>query len=189
MTESEPDIARPSRAGRIRFRLGIALAVLLVVLAGLWLARKPVAEHFIDDALSRAKVPARYTIQDLALGHQRLTNIVIGDPAHPDLVADWVEVQTSVDFGGAHMTGVRAGHVRMRARIVDGALSLGSLDRLIPKGAGGAFRLPAIGLDLQDGRMRLEAPQGVVGIKASGSGRLDGGFRGQVAAISERIAS
>jgi len=189
MTESEPDIARPSRGGRIRFRLGVALALLLVVLAGLWLVRKPVAEHFIDNALSRAKVPARYTIEDMALGHQRLTNIVIGDPAHPDLVADWVEVQTSVDFGGAHMTGVRAGHVRMRARIVDGTLSLGSLDRLIPKGAGGAFRLPAIGLDLQDGRMRLEAPQGVVGIKASGSGRLDGGFRGQIAAISERIAS
>ena len=189
MTESEPDIARPSRAGRIRFRLGVALAVLLVVLAGLWLVRKPVAEHFIDDALSRAKVPARYTIEDLALGHQRLSDIVIGDPAHPDLVADWVEVQTSVDFGGAHVTGVRAGHVRARGRIVDGALSLGTLDRLIPKGTGGAFRLPALQLDLQDGRMRLEAPQGVVGLKASGSGRLDGGFQGQVAAISARIAS
>jgi len=189
MTESEPDIARPSRGGRIRFRLGVALALLLVVLAGLWLVRKPVAEHFIDDALSRAQVPARYTIEDLALGHQRLTDIVIGDPAHPDLIADWVEVQTSVGFDGAHVTGVRAGHVRARGRIVDGALSLGALDRLIPKGKGGAFRLPAIQLDLQDGRMRLEAPQGVVGLKASGSGRLDGGFQGQVAAISERIAS
>jgi hypothetical protein len=189
MTESEPDIARPSRARRIRFRLGVALGLLLAVLAGLWLVRKPVAEHFIDDALSRAKVPARYTIEDLALGHQRLTDIVIGDPAHPDLVADWVEVQTSVDFRGARVTGVSAGHVRMRARIIDGALSLGALDRLIPKGAGGAFRLPALQVDLQDGRMRLEAPQGVVGIKASGSGRLDGGFQGQVAAISARIAS
>jgi len=178
MTESEPDIARPSRAGRIRFRLGVALAVMLVVLAGLWLVRKPVAEHFIDDALSRAKVPARYTIEDLALGHQRLSDIVIGDPAHPDLVADWVEVQTSVDFGGAHVTGVRAGHVRARGRIVDGALSLGTLDRLIPKGTGGAFRLPALQLDLQDGRMRLEAPQGVVGLKASGSGRWRRSARG-----------
>jgi hypothetical protein len=189
MTESEPDIARPSRRRRIRFRLGIALGLLLVVLAGLWLVRKPVAEHFIDDALSRADVPARYVIEDIALGHQRLTDIVVGDPAHPDLVADWVEVQTSVDFGGARVTGVRAGHVRARGRVVNGALSLGSLDRLIPKGKGGAFRLPAIQLDLQDGRLRLEAPQGVVGLKASGDGRLDGGFQGQVAAISERIAS
>lgn len=189
MTDSVPDIARPSRAGRIRFRLGVALGLLAIVLAGLWLGRKPVAEHFIDDALSRAKVPARYTIEDLSLGRQRLTNIVIGDPAHPDLVADWVELRTSVGFDGAQVIGVRAGHVRMRARIVDGALSLGALDRLIPKGAGKGFRLPAIALDLEDGRMRLEAPQGVVGIKASGSGRLDGGFQGQVAAISERIAS
>jgi hypothetical protein len=189
MTESERDIARPSRARRIRFGLGIALAVVLAVLGGLWLVRKPIAEHFIDDALSRAHVPARYTIQDLALGHQRLTDIVLGDPAHPDLVADWVEVRTSVGFGGARVTGIRAGHVRARARVIDGRLSLGSLDRLIPKGRGGAFRLPAVRLDLEDGRMRLEAPQGVVGLKASGSGRLDGGFQGQVAAISERIAS
>jgi hypothetical protein len=189
MTESEPDIARPSRRRRIRFRLGIALGLLLVVLAGLWLVRKPVAEHFIDDALLRADVPARYVIEDIALGHQRLTDIVVGDPAHPDLVADWVEVQTAVDFGGARVTGVSAGHVRARGRVVDGALSLGSLDRLIPKGKSGAFRLPAIQLDLQDGRLRLEAPQGVVGLKASGGGRLDGGFQGQVAAISERIAS
>ncbi|MGN6819600.1 MAG: intermembrane phospholipid transport protein YdbH family protein [Sphingomonas sp.] len=188
MTESEPEIARPSRARRIRVRLGIALALLLVVLGGLWLVRKPVARHFIDDSVAKAHVPARYTIEDLALGHQRLTNIVLGDPAHPDLVADWVEVRTSVGFGGAQVTGLRAGHVRMRAAIVDGKLSLGALDRLLPT-TGGALRLPAILLDLEDGRVRLETPQGVVGLKASGSGRLDGGFQGQIAAISERIAS
>jgi len=188
MEDVEPAITGSSRRRRIGFRLAIALAVLLVVLGGLWLVRKPVARHFIDDSLAQADVPARYTIEDLALGHQRLTNIVIGDPAHPDLIADWVEVETSVGFGGAEVTGLRAGHVRMRARMVDGALSFGALDRLLPKGKGGAFRLPAIQLDLDDGRMRLEAPQGVVGLKASGSGRLDGGFQGQVAAISERIA-
>lgn len=190
MTDSEPETARPSRRWRIGIRLGVAIvAALLVLFGGLWLARKPVARHFIDDRLAAAHVPARYTIKELAFGHQRLTDIVIGDPAHPDLVADWVEVRTSVGLDGAQVTGLRAGHVRARARVVDGRLSFGALDRLLPQGQGGAFRLPAMALDLEDGRLRLEAPQGVVGIKASGSGRLDGGFRGQVAAITERLAS
>ena len=36
MTESAPDIPRPSRARRIRSRLGAALAALLVVLLAFW---------------------------------------------------------------------------------------------------------------------------------------------------------
>ncbi|WP_299428769.1 YdbH domain-containing protein [Sphingomonas bacterium] len=166
----------------------MALLVLAVALAGLWLARKPITRGFVDRKFAEAHVPARYTIQELALGHQRLTGIVIGDPDNPDLVADWVELETSVGLGGARVVGISAGKVRVKGRIVDGTLSLGSLDRLIPKGEGGAFRLPAIALDLEDGRMRLETPQGVVGIKATGRGRLDGGFRGSIAAVSDRIA-
>lgn len=157
-------------------------------MAALWIGRKPIARGFVDRTFASAKVPARYTIEELAFGHQRLTDIVIGDPRRPDLVADWVELETSVGLGGVKVVGISAGNVRARGRIVDGALSLGSLDRLIPKGDG-AFRLPAIALNLGDGRLRLDTPQGAVGIKATGRGGLDGGFRGKIAAVSERIAS
>lgn len=169
-------------------RIGIVLGVIAVVLAGLWLARKPIARGFVDRQFAAAGVPARYTIAELGFGRQRLTDIVIGDPRRPDLVADWVELETAVGLNGIQVVGISAGDVRARGRIVDGALSLGSLDRLIPK-SGGGFKLPAIALNLGDGRLRLDTPQGAVGIKATGRGRLDGGFRGSVAAVSERIAS
>lgn len=189
MTSNEQVRAGPSRMRSTLNRLGVALLVLAVAMAGLWLARKPIARGFVDRTFADAHVPARYTIQELAFGHQRLTDIVIGDPKNPDLIADWVELETTVGLNGARVVGVSAGHVRVRGRIVDGALSLGSLDRLIPKGDGGAFRLPAIKLNLEDGRMRLDTAQGAVGIKASGFGRLDGGFRGDIAAVTERVAT
>lgn len=168
--------------------VGVALLVLAVAMAGLWLARKPIARGFVDREFAAAGVPARYTIEELAFGGQRLTDIVIGDPRRPDLVADWIELETAIGLDGVTVVAISAGNVRARGRIVDGVLSLGSLDRLIPKSEG-KFKLPAMALNLGDGRMRLDTEQGAVGIKATGRGRLDGGFRGKVAAVSERIAS
>ena len=175
---------RPATARRV------ALVVALLLLAGLlvlWLVRKPIAEGFIDRELAKAGVPARYDIADLALGGQRLTDVVIGDPAHPDLVADWVETRTGVGLSGPYLEGVRAGKVRLRGRLVDGKVSLGAIDKLLPASSGKPFSLPALDVSVADGRMRLETAQGVVGLKLAGSGKLDDGFRGSLAAISERL--
>jgi hypothetical protein len=175
---------RPATARRV------ALVVALLLLAGLlvlWLVRKPIAEGFIDRELAKAGVPARYDIADLALGGQRLTDVVIGDPAHPDLVADWVETRTGVGLSGPYLEGVRAGKVRLRGRLVDGKVSLGAIDKLLPASSGKPFSLPALDVSVADGRMRLETAQGVVGLKLAGSGKLDDGFRGTLAAISERL--
>lgn len=160
----------------------MALAV-----AGLWSARRPIATDIIDRKLAEWGVPARYKIDKLGLGRQRLTHVVLGDPAHPDLVADWVELDTHLGFDGASVVGVRAGHVRLRGRLTNGALSLGSIDKLMPPPSGKPFALPDIDLTVDDGRMRLETPQGVVGLKLSGSGRLNDGFKGHLAAVSERM--
>ncbi|HEU0067446.1 MAG TPA: YdbH domain-containing protein [Sphingomonas sp.] len=190
-TSDDGPAIRP-RFGRPRFahRRRIALSVALVVLAGLvalWLMRKPIAERFVDRTLAAAKVPARYHIADLALGGQRLTDVVIGDPAHPDLVADWIETRTRIGLHGVELAGVRAGHLRVRGRQVDGKLSLGTIDRLLPAPRGGAFTLPHIDLSVADGRMRLETTYGVVGLAFTGSGPLDNGFVGRVAIIAERL--
>jgi translocation and assembly module TamB len=175
---------RPTTVRRVI--LAIAL-VLLAALIALWLVRKPIAEGFIDRELAKAGVPARYDIADLALGGQRLTNVVLGDPAHPDLVADWAETRTGVGLSGPYLKGVRAGKVRLRGRLVDGKVSLGAIDRLLPTPSGKPFALPALDVSVADGRMRLETQQGIVGLKLAGSGKLDDGFRGTLAAISERL--
>ena len=185
---STRDSPTPAR-GRPR-RIATAVAVLLALGAlVLWSVRKPVAERWIDRTLAADGVPARYTLADLGLGRQRLTNVVIGDPAHPDLVADWIETETGIGFSGAELAGVRIGRSRLRARLAKGRVSFGSLDRLLPAASGKPFALPAIDARIGDLRVRLETPQGPVGLAISGSGRLDAGFRGSVAAVSNGVES
>ena len=190
--ETEQPVEPPRRRigfGRLRRVLLVAAGLLLVALLVLWSQRKQIARGYADRYLAAHGVTGRYAIADLGFNRQRLTDVVLGNPGHPDLVADWIEIETSVGTGGVGVTGVRAGHVRLRARLVDGRLSVGTLDRLIPKSGGtGAFTQPAIRLDLADARVRLETPYGLVGVKLSGRGRLDDGFDGQIAAVSDHLA-
>src|SRR3546814_6953402 len=123
----------------------------------------------------------------LGFGRQRLTNLGIGDPAHPDRVADWVALSTDIGLSGGSVTAVRAGHVRLRGRLVDGTLSLGAIDRLLPPPSGKPFALPALDVTVADAGMRLETPYGVIGLHARGSGRLDDGFSGRVVAVAEKL--
>ena len=175
------------RWGRVRAIVLAVALVLLVALIALWTQRKPIAANYIDKTLASHGVPARYKIAELGLDHQVLTDVVIGDPAHPDLVADWVELRLGVGLSGAGIRSLSTGHVRMNARLVNGKLSLGTIDRLLPAPTGKPFTLPSFVADIEDARIRLVAPQGVVGLKLSGKGRLNDGFRGQLAAVSERL--
>ncbi|SEM48184.1 Dicarboxylate transport [Sphingomonas gellani] len=191
--QDETPEGRPGRRWRHRHRHRHQLAagtatVLLCAAGGLWLARKPVAEHFINRELARRGVAAHYRITNLGFGRQRLTDVTIGDPTHPDLTADWIETQTVVRLFGARLDGVRAGHVRLRARIADGRLTLGSIDRLLPQSSGGPARLPEFDLDLQDGRVALATPAGPVALRLSGKGRLSGGFDGRILGRADRLA-
>ena len=202
MTVAMDDAAHPPRETpprrRPRFgafgrRRAIALVVALVVLAGLiglWSARRPIAAHVIDRELAKLGVPARYTIGTFGTGRQRLQNVVIGDPADPDLVADWLEAETRIGLDGAKVVGVRGGHIRLRARWVGGTLSLGAIDRLLPAPSTATatpFALPRLFVDAEDARVRVETPIGVLGLKLTGRGRLDDGFAGTVALVGDTL--
>src|SRR3546814_1380283 len=102
-------------------------------------------------------VTASDHIAELGFGRQRLTNLVIGGPAHPDLVADWVELSTDIGLSGASVTAVRAGHVRLRGRLVDGTLSLGAIERLLPPPSGKPFALPAFDVTVDRKSTRLNS--------------------------------
>ena len=186
-----PPRRRP-RFGAFSRRRKIALVLALVVLAaliGLWSARRPIATRVIDRELAKLGVPARYTIGNFGAGRQRLKNVVIGDPADPDLVADWLEAETRIGFDGAKVVGVRGGHIRLRARWVGGKLSFGAIDRLLPAPSASTapFALPALFVDAEDARLRIETPAGVLGLKVSGRGRLDDGFAGSVAVVGDTL--
>lgn len=178
-----------SGAGR---RVAVAVSVLaLAAGGGLWLSRVPIATRVIDDALAKKQVPARYRIADLGLGRQRLTDVVIGDPAHPDLTADWIETQTDLTLSGPKLIGFRAGHVRLSARLRDGRVSLGAIDRLLPppSSSGAPFSLPALHADIADAAVALDTPYGPVALRVSGRGQLDDGFRGRIRAQAPSLAT
>lgn len=164
------------------------LAVLVALALGVaWMQRIQLAEGFIADELARRGVPARFTVTEIGFFRQRIERVSIGDPANPDLVADWVEVDTGFTLGGPVVTGVRAGPLRMRGRLADGKLSLGALDKLLPPPTGKPVELPRLFVDLADARMALATPYGDFALALKGTGRLDDGFAGRLGAQSARV--
>ncbi|WP_293861589.1 YdbH domain-containing protein [Sphingomonas sp. SCN 67-18] len=179
-----------SRTGWRARRYAYFLCGVVVVAAAVgWSQRKPIAADFIDAELARRGVAARYDVTEIGLRRQRLEHIVIGDPRAPDLTADWAEVDLVAGFGGVSVRGISAGGVRLRGRLVDGALRMGAVDKLLPAPSDEPFSLPDIMVALDDARMRLDMPAGPVGLKLDGRGNLAGGFRGRLAAVAPRMAA
>lgn len=170
-------------------RVAIGVLVLLAVAAGAaWLQRRTIARGFVDSELARRGVPARYEIEQLSPWRQRLVNVSIGDPRDPDLVADWIELRTSLSPWRAEVLVTKAGKVRAKGHIVDGTLSLGSLDRLLPPPSGKPFSLPRMIVEVADAQLRLDSGAGLVVLGLSGKGMLTDGFAGMLHARSRRLS-
>lgn len=178
----------PSMRKRLAW-LALLPGLLLLLLLALWLARKPIAAHFVDRALADRGVAARYRITGVGPFVQRIENLSLGDAAAPDLVADWAEIRIGWGGDGPYLAGVTASGVRLRGRIVDGALRLGAVDKLLPPPSGKPFALPDMDADLRDARMALETPAGRVGLVLDGKGRLNRDFRGRLMVHVPRFAA
>jgi hypothetical protein len=117
-----------------------------------------------------------------------LRNIVVGDPARPDLTIERAVVAIRYRFGLPDIGRVRLVRPRLHGTYRGGELSFGALDPLIFTGEEGPSELPDLNLSLVDGRALIESDYGPVGIKAAGRGPLRGGFAGEIAAIAPRLA-
>ncbi len=181
--------ALPARGRRRRALLragGAAAAVIALLLGGLWIARKPVADQIIARTLRARGVQGSYEITRIGPRTQRLENLVLGDPARPDLTARRVEVDFGYSLFSVRVARVRAQGVRLSAAWRDGALDMGSLNKLMGEG-GGEVTLPDMVADLQDVRVRLATDGGDVGIALEGRGNLRAGFSGRLAAVAPRL--
>ena len=168
--------------------LGVGTGSLALLLAGLWTQRAPIAENFVTRELNRRGVQARYDLVDVGLRTQRIENIILGDPARPDLTARWVEVDIAFAGLTPQVAAVRAGGVRLRGSLHDGVLKLGDLDQFRDPNSTAPFSLPDIKVALNDARMTLDTDAGPVGMEMDGAGNLQSGFRGQLAAAMPRAA-
>ena len=181
----------PPRGAWPRLPLGKALAVLVLTLAVaagiLWSQRKGLADDYIAQTLEQMGIEGTYDVEKISPEVQVLRNIVIGDPSRPDAVIDTAEVRLAYSFGLPKIGAVKLDGVRIWGRIVNGEISFGSLDPLIFTDSTEPFVFPAIDLTLREGHALIEGDYGPLAIGLNGSGRLDNGFTGELAALAPQL--
>ena len=173
-------------------RLGLLLLLGLLVIAAvaLWIWRKPIADDYIRDELQRRDVQASYTLDRVGFRTQQVSNLVIGDPANPDLTVQRAVIQLRIKLtGSVEVYRVVARGVRLRGRLLpSGKVSWGQVDKLLPPPSGKPFRLPDLTVDVRDATIALATPYGPMGFAVAGRGNLSGGFAGKLAASSPSLA-
>jgi translocation and assembly module TamB len=180
----------PFRGRRLKRRIfGGVLLLMLVLLAIAWWQRNSIADRFVENELQSRGIRATYTIDNIGLRTQRIRDLVIGDPANPDLTAKLVEVDVALNFSGASMRDVRASGVKVRGRYADGKLSFGELDKFTDPSSKEPFEWPDIGLVIKNAQARIDTPWGVVGAGLNGRGLLRNKFAADLSLRSPGMAA
>jgi hypothetical protein len=178
------------RAWRLT-KLGLLFFLVLLVLAALiiWIWRKPIASDYIRGELEKRGVQATYTLDKVGFRTQQVSNLVIGDPANPDLTVRRAILQIDVKWNGSIKPyRVVARGVRLRGRLLpSGKVSWGQIDKLLPPPSGKPFTLPDLAVALQDATVSLASPYGQMGFAVVGRGHLAGGFKGKLAIDSPQL--
>ena len=152
----------------------------MLVLAGSWIERRDLADGLIDRRLAAAGVPAHYRLAAIGPATQVIEDVRIGDPARPDFTARRVELHWRYRLGLPVLSSVRVEGGRLRARWSGGTLSLGAIDRLLPKSGGGGAALPDLDVALRDMQVALATPAGALAARIEGRGNAAHGFRGSM---------
>ena len=181
--------------GQVRHRwpwlLGGAGLVLAVGVGVAWLQRNTIAGNVIARQLASSGVRATYRIGGIAADRQVLTDVVVGDPAHPDLTVARATVTLVYRLGLPRIGSVRLEQARLYGRVVNGKPSFGTLDRLLfAKAEPGKppATLPDLNVILDDARARIDSEYGPIGVKLQGRGVLSDGFTGTLAATGPSLA-
>ena len=183
MTDEAPAPARRApRKRRFGRRLAVAVAVLacvLLVLTGLlYLNRKAATRQILVGWLERQGIEAEMEVDRVEIDGI-VASIRIGDPRHPDVVVERVEVDYAIGTpwsrAGLGLTPRRIRLVRpvLRASLRNGKLSLGSLDPLVDRFVGRPPQPDSRGplVLIEQGQVRLDTEYGPVGLR--GDARID----------------
>jgi hypothetical protein len=188
----EPQGGRARRLWPRRWRSRIALgmaAVALISGGAVWMGRERIAGNVIDDYLDQNGVPATYDIVAIGPRRQVIENLVVGDPARPDLTVRRMVVELGVGWAGPEVRRVTVEGARAFGTFTKGKFSLGALDPLVFTDSKEPPALPAINVTIRDARALLLSDYGNVGVALEGAGRLDEGFAGTLAATAPGISA
>ena len=172
-----------------RFGLLVVLVLALIALAAVYIWRKPIAENILEDELAKRGVQASYTIDRIGFRTEQVSNLVIGDPANPDLIARRAVIQIKIKWNGSvEVYRVAARGVRLKGKLLpSGKVSWGQIDKLLPPPSGKPFTLPDLTVDLKDATIALATPYGPMGFAVEGRGNLSGGFKGRLAIVAHKL--
>lgn len=165
----------------------VIAGLLLVALLVAWTMRYRVAIAIVDRKLAAAKVPATYRLTHIGPFLERMENVRIGDPAAPDLIARRIDVRIGYGLAGPIVRAITVDGVRLRARLDRNGLSLGTLDRLMPKGAAGQNKLPDFDVALHDTLLLLATPNGAIRAALAGKGNPQRAFHGTASVSADRL--
>lgn len=161
---------------------------LVLLLLALWLGRQRIATHLVNEHLAKANVQAAYRITRLTPFTQRIEDVRLGDPARPDLVARRIDLGWRYGLSGPVLASVEADGVRLAGRIVNGTLSLGTIDRLLPRSSSGGPILPDLAARVSDTHIGLATPAGTIGAWLTGSGNLARDYQGEAVVDAPALA-
>jgi translocation and assembly module TamB len=182
-------VVRRRLFGRIAGFILLALLLLLVAaIIVVWIDRRPIAVHFLKGEFERRGVTASYHLDRVGLRTQEVSNLVIGDPKRPDLIAKYAHIETRLRWNGNFdVYRIVARGVRLRGRLVHGRVSWGEIDKLLPPPTNKPFALPDFVVDIADSSISLVTPFGPLGIALEGNGKVSGGFKGHAAIVSPKL--
>ena len=188
-TEPAVELGPPTRWRRKRVLLsGAVLGALALVLAAAWLSRERIASNIVDSQLRAYDVPATYKIGRVTAQSQVLRDVVVGDPAHPELTADQIEVRLKYRFGSPQIGRVSLINPRLYGRLVGNRVSFGSLDKVIYRKTGKPPGLPRLDVAIRGGRALIRTDYGPVGASIEGAGPVYDGFDGTLGVSAPALA-
>src|SRR5690349_24360381 len=115
-------VVRRPRWARVASWIAIGLMTLLVVIiAGVWIERRPIATHYLKNEFERRGVQASYHLDRVGLRTQEVSDLVIGDPKRPDVTARHAIIQMRGKWnGGFEVDRIVARGGRLRRGLVNG---------------------------------------------------------------------
>ncbi|QXQ06964.1 YdbH domain-containing protein [Sphingosinicellaceae bacterium] len=155
-----------------------AFSIVVIVLAVVWAARRPLSEAVVAQWFAGQQVEARYRIAAISPGGVTLADVALGPMASPDFAAERIDATIGWSPLSPRVDTITILRPKLRATLGRSGLSLGSLDRLLPAPGQPAKPLPDIDVRIVGAVVQVATPAGALNGTLEGNGRLRNGFAG-----------